>query len=139
MVSSRGEGDNPNAHDLPTAPPDPSTAPKQITGASLDLAGTGGTGVDEKKGEVQAPLEEEGRSPRRQRRDGVIVGGLEGGASSAAIPRSAVGFVGDVGQAALLPKVVMQGVEVPLDAPIEQLWAALRHPDHFLYIVVRKR
>ncbi|CAN0218289.1 unnamed protein product [Ectocarpus sp. 12 AP-2014] len=38
-----------------------------------------------------------------------------------------------------LPTVLVQGVEVPLDAPITQLWGALRHPDHFLYIVVRKQ
>ncbi|CAN0083226.1 unnamed protein product [Ectocarpus sp. 8 AP-2014] len=38
-----------------------------------------------------------------------------------------------------LPVVLVQGVEVPLDAPITQLWGALRHPDHFLYIVVRKQ
>ena len=42
------------------------------------------------------------------------------------------------GWALLLPTVAVQGVDVPLDEPILQLWAALRHPDHFLYIVVRK-
>ncbi|CAM9821627.1 unnamed protein product [Ascophyllum nodosum] len=40
---------------------------------------------------------------------------------------------------AMLPLVLVQGVEVPLDAPVAQLWGALRHPDHFLYVVVRKR
>lgn len=43
------------------------------------------------------------------------------------------------GARALLPTVTVQGVDVPLDAPIIQLWYALRHPDHFLYIVVRKQ
>eukprot|EP00752_Nemacystus_decipiens_P005704 g5162.t1 len=36
------------------------------------------------------------------------------------------------------PRVTVQGVDVPLGEPIVHLWAALRHPDHFLYIVVRR-
>lgn len=52
----------------------------------------------------------------------------------------AVGFAGfeSSGSALLrLPSVVVQGVEPPLDAPVARLWSALRHPDHFLYIVLR--
>lgn len=37
-----------------------------------------------------------------------------------------------------LPRVLVQGIEPPLDASIAQLWASLRHPDHFLYVVLRK-
>ncbi|CAN0207076.1 unnamed protein product, partial [Hapterophycus canaliculatus] len=36
-------------------------------------------------------------------------------------------------------RVLVQGVEAPLDASVIQLWGALRHPDHFLYVIVRKR
>lgn len=37
-----------------------------------------------------------------------------------------------------LPRVVVQGVEPPLDVPVARLWEALRHPDHFLYVILRK-
>lgn len=49
------------------------------------------------------------------------------------------GGVGFFGGGVLLPRVTVQGVDVPLDDPIIQLWGALRHPDHFLYVVVRKQ
>ncbi|CAM9755360.1 unnamed protein product [Choristocarpus tenellus] len=32
--------------------------------------------------------------------------------------------------------VVIQGINPPLDVSITDLWVALRHPDHFLYVVV---
>lgn len=65
---------------------------------------------------------------------------LEGvqGSSSGAMHHGAR-FPGDVGNLMVLPRVLVQGLDVPLEAPITQLWGALRHPDHFLYIVLRKR
>ena len=31
----------------------------------------------------------------------------------------------------------IQGLSLPMSAPLMQLWQRLSHPDHFLYIVVR--
>lgn len=71
------------------------------------------------------------------------VGSEEGGArrEGAATGTAAVeaGGMASGVRALSLPRVTVQGVDVPLDEPIVQLWAALRHPDHFLYIVVRKQ
>lgn len=64
-----------------------------------------------------------GEDSRRGRDEGMVA--VDGGGMSSAA------------RALLLPRVAVQGVDVPLDEPITQLWAALRHPDHFLYIVVR--
>lgn len=64
-----------------------------------------------------------GDSSRRE--DGTVAVAVEGG--------------GMARGARALPRVTVQGVDVPLDDPVIQLWAALRHPDHFLYIVVRRR
>ncbi|CAM9943444.1 unnamed protein product [Scytosiphon promiscuus] len=68
--------------------------------------------------------------------DGTLygLGGQERGAIA-----TAEGGGGVERRVAALPWVLVQGVEVPLDAPVIQLWGALRHPDHFLYVVVRKR
>lgn len=48
------------------------------------------------------------------------------------------GASGFLGATETLPRVLVQGIEPPLDASVAQLWGALRHPDHFLYIVLRK-
>lgn len=33
-------------------------------------------------------------------------------------------------------KVLCQGVEAPLDAPVFEVWKTLRHPDLYVYLVV---
>lgn len=33
--------------------------------------------------------------------------------------------------------VVIQGVSIPLNTPMHYLWLTLRHPDNFLYVVIR--
>ena len=32
--------------------------------------------------------------------------------------------------------VTVQGVAIPLDAPVKEVWAAMAHPDGFLYVVL---
>lgn len=62
-----------------------------------------------------------------------------GGSSDDSRGRGEGTTAGSRGGGLVLPAVSVQGVDVPLDSPILQLWGALRHPDHFLYIVVRSR
>ena len=33
--------------------------------------------------------------------------------------------------------VVIQGISIPLNTPLHYLWLTLRHPDNFLYVVIR--
>ena len=95
----------------------------------------------EREGARRAVVSEEEREREGQ-------GGGEGGGKVGVPPlpllsSSSLAIAGDFGAATepvvALPRVMVQGIEVPLDAPVAQLWEALRHPDHFLYIVVRKR
>lgn len=99
---------------------------------------------EEKAGQPQQGGGDGGGSAGTVKFVGVDGGGGQGGAAGDPGRREEGAAVVDSGGAAgsgralLLPKVAVQGVGVPLDEPILQLWAALRHPDHFLYIVVRK-
>mmetsp|Transcript_14224 Transcript_14224/g.18498 ORF Transcript_14224/g.18498 Transcript_14224/m.18498 type:complete len:146 (-) Transcript_14224:145-582(-) len=33
-------------------------------------------------------------------------------------------------------RVICHGVDIPLDAPLVDIWVSLQHPDHFLYLSV---
>ncbi|CAM9506562.1 unnamed protein product, partial [Laminaria digitata] len=131
---------------IPTERPDavPWDAATGISSTGIPVVGRREGGEIDKEGQGESravPSAEEGR----QTEGGGEEQG-EGGVPSLPLPPPSplAGGFGVVREPMrllplLLPRVVVQGIDVPLDAPVAQLWGALRHPDHFLYVVVRKR
>ncbi|CAN0242320.1 unnamed protein product [Pylaiella littoralis] len=131
-AAAGGDGEEPSARESSTA----AAVDLNVDGGAERKGGGGGGGMEGPGGVGGAGRTERLAEDRAARNRGppvpagvVGIGGGGGGGGGGFTAR----------REATLPTVSVQGVGVPLDAPIIQLWGALRHPDHFLYVVVRKR